>query len=91
MKPKYPLYDTLNIQIRGYDFPIVENYQKFVHNLLQNMDINVEDSWAVPAQDLKLTTFKPNSEIASSQFNLKLYERTVQITDVSSLQVSFTL
>lgn len=91
MKPKHPLYDTLNIQIRGYDYPVVESFQKCVHAVAKNMDIDVEDCWGVPAQDLRLTTFKPNSEIPNSQFNLKMYERNVQITDISSIQMSVLL
>lgn len=55
--------------------------------MLKNMDIDVEDGWAVPHQDLQITTFKPRSEIVQAQYNLKVYERTVQITDVVSSQV----
>lgn len=87
MKSKVPLYDTLNIQLRGYDFAILESYQKLVHNIAKNMDVNVEDGWATPAQDLQISTYKPNSEIVASQYQLKRYERTVQVTDISALQV----
>lgn len=82
------MYDTLNIQLRGYDYAILESYQKFIHNLLKNMDINVEDAWATPHQDIQVTVLKPNTETVNTQYNLKLYDRTVQITDVSN-QVKF--
>lgn len=88
MKPKTPLYDTLNIQLKGYDFAVLESYQKFVHRLAKNMDINVEEGWATPAQDLQITSYKPNSEIVENQYRLKNYHRTVQITDVSTPQVA---
>ncbi|CAG9762917.1 unnamed protein product [Ceutorhynchus assimilis] len=87
MKSKIPLYDTLNIQLRGYDYPVLESYQKYLHNLIKNMDINVEDCWAVPPQHLHISTYKPQSELIDSQYKLKLYDRTVQITDISSIQL----
>lgn len=87
MKSKLPLYDTLNIQMRGYDFPVLESYQKLVHNIAKNMDVEVEDAWATPAQHLQVSSFKPNSEIVANQYLLKKYERTVQVTDISALQV----
>lgn len=87
MKSKVPLYDTLNIELRGHDYPVLESYQKYLHNIISDMDINVEDCWALPAQDMQITTYKPNSEIVNAQYKLKVYHRTVQITDISSVQV----
>lgn len=43
MKSKVPLYDTINIQLKGYDFPILESYQRYVHKLATNLDIAVEE------------------------------------------------
>lgn len=87
MKPKIPLYDTLNIQLRGYDYPVLENFQKLVNKIVKAMEINVEDSWAVPAHSLQVITYKPKTDVINSQYKLKLFERTVQITDISSPQV----
>ncbi|KAG5889273.1 hypothetical protein JTB14_007035 [Gonioctena quinquepunctata] len=91
MKSKVPLYDTINIQLRGYDFPILENYQKFIHNILKNMEINVEDCWATPPQHMQIVTYKPKSEILNAQYSLKIYERTVQMTDISSIQLPLVM
>ncbi|CAH0560482.1 unnamed protein product [Brassicogethes aeneus] len=91
MKSKVPLYDTLNIELRGYDYPILESYQKYLNKLITNMDITVEDAWATPAQDLQLTTYKPNSELVNTQYKLRKYHRTLQITDISSLQLPMLL
>lgn len=52
------------------------------------MDINVEECWPLPAQHMKISTYKTNSEIINAQYNLKIYNRIVQITDVSVAQVS---
>ncbi|CAH2013696.1 unnamed protein product [Acanthoscelides obtectus] len=87
MKSKTPLYDTLNIILRGYDYPILENYQKQLHNLLKNMEIDVEESWAIPPQHIQISTYKPKSDLVQSQFLLKTYERIIQITDVPSIQL----
>lgn len=88
MKPKVPLYDTLNIEINGHDYPVLESYQKFLHNILKNMDINVEECWPLPAQHMQVSAYKANSEIINAQYNLKVYNRFVQITDVTVTQVS---
>lgn len=88
MVSQIPTYDALNIFLKGYDYPILESYQKFVHKLLKNMEVEVEDCWAMPPQHLKITTLKPRSELMDSEYNLKLYERVVQIVDVTSTQVS---
>lgn len=87
MKSKVPLHDTIDIQMRGFDYTILESYQKLLHRIANNMDINVEDAWAIPAQHLQIATYKPNSEILDSRYLLKNYERIVQITDISGPQV----
>lgn len=89
MVSKIPLYDQLNIVFRGYDYPVLENYQKFVHKLLKNMDVEVEDCWGLPAQQMQVTKLKPRSDIVESQFHLKLYQRVIQIVDVKSTVVCF--
>ncbi|XP_030749832.1 uncharacterized protein LOC115877703 [Sitophilus oryzae] len=91
LKPKIPLYEALNIQVRGYDYPVLENYQKYLHNIINNMDINVEDAWAVPAQVMKITTYKPQSEVVDGQYELKTYERVIQVTDISTVQLPLLL
>ncbi|XP_059473652.1 uncharacterized protein LOC132195574 [Neocloeon triangulifer] len=82
MKSKIPLYDAVNIQLKGYDYPVLESYQKLLHNLLSNMDLDVEDCWATPPKKLKINTFKPNSSVVDKEFKLNIYERNVQIVDV---------
>jgi hypothetical protein len=44
-KSKIPLYDTLNIQVKGYDFPVLESYQGFVHHVAEVMGIEVADGY----------------------------------------------
>ncbi|XP_044750035.1 39S ribosomal protein L48, mitochondrial [Coccinella septempunctata] len=87
LQPKFPIYETFNIQLKGYDYPILENYQRFVHKIADNMDIDVEDAWAIPAQTLQISTYKPQSEVVNSQYKLNLYERMIKIRDCTSLQL----
>lgn len=88
MVSKIPLYDEVNIFLRGYDYPVLEGYQRFVHKLLRNMEVDVEDAWALPPEEIKVTTLKPRSEIQEAQFDLKLYQRVIQIVDIKSTAVS---
>ncbi|XP_063222316.1 large ribosomal subunit protein mL48 [Bacillus rossius redtenbacheri] len=84
LKPDIPVYNALNIQMKGYDFPVLENYQKFVHSIAESMDIEVEDSWALPPQHLQIQRYKPQSSIVDSEYKLLVYERNVQVTDLPS-------
>lgn len=43
LKPDVPEYEEVNVQMKGYDFAILESFQKFVHNIANNMDIEVSD------------------------------------------------
>lgn len=90
MASKVPLYEQLNIFFTGYDFPVLESCQKFVHKLLKNMEIEVEDCWALPPKHLQVTTLKPKSDLVESQFDLRLYERVIQVVDVKSTEVSLS-
>uniref|UniRef100_A0A182PQC8 Small ribosomal subunit protein uS10 domain-containing protein n=1 Tax=Anopheles epiroticus TaxID=199890 RepID=A0A182PQC8_9DIPT len=84
LKPKYPLYDTLNVTIKGYDFPLLESYQKFIHNVADSMDLEIADAYAQPPQKLNVQKFKPNSSVIDSEYKLTVYERTVQVEKVQA-------
>ncbi|XP_071454269.1 large ribosomal subunit protein mL48 [Hetaerina americana] len=77
-------YDTLNVQIKSYDFPVLENFQKFVHKTAENMGIEVEDCWATPAQKLLVKKLKQHSPVVDCEYEMTVYERNVQIVDVPS-------
>lgn len=79
MKSKIPLHNDLNIQFKGYDYPVLENYQKFVHKLLKGFEINIEESWGVPAAHSHILRYKPKSSVIDSEYKLKLFERNIQV------------
>lgn len=41
--PEVPEYNLVNVQMKGYDFTVLEHYGKWVHNTATNMGIDVED------------------------------------------------
>ncbi|KAK2580499.1 hypothetical protein KPH14_006236 [Odynerus spinipes] len=85
-KSKIPLYPMLNVQIKGYVYPVLENYQSFIHKVAEIMDIDVDNGWPLPAQVLKIHKFKPQTTVVTAEYNLNIYERNIQLADVSSIQ-----
>lgn len=43
LKPEIPEYEEVNVQMRSYDFAILESFQKCVHTIAENMDLEVSD------------------------------------------------
>jgi len=80
--PEVPLYDALNIQMKGYDFAVLEKFAKYVHNTADRVGLEVEDSWATPCKNFKVTKLKPESVTVETEYFLNLYERNVQIVEV---------
>ncbi|KAI8422288.1 hypothetical protein MSG28_006169 [Choristoneura fumiferana] len=82
MEPDEPVYDCLNLQIKGYDFALLEACQSQIHRYAEVMGLQVDDSWATPAKQLKVQRFKPNSTVVDAEYSLNVYERNVQVVDV---------
>jgi len=83
--PPVPTYPPLNIQISGYDFCILESFQSYVHNLAENMGINVEDAWITPAKSYKVSTYHEGGTRVKTDYSLNMYERNVQIVNLRSV------
>lgn len=83
MKPKYPVYETINIQVRGYDYAILENYQRFVHRIAAAMELDIADGWATPPQQTLVQRLKPQSTVVETEYRLHTYNRTVQLANVA--------
>ncbi|XP_029726252.1 large ribosomal subunit protein mL48 [Aedes albopictus] len=84
LRPKYPLYNTLNFTIKGYDYPILESYQRFMHNVADTMDLDIADCWAQPPQKFNVQKFKPSSAVIESEYKLTAYQRNVQIANLQA-------
>lgn len=84
MKPPFPTYDVINVKMTGYDFPILESYQRFVHRICEALSLDVSECWAHPPKKEHILRYKPNSAAVDSEFNLMTYERFVQISDIQT-------
>ena len=80
-------YDKINVQIKGYDYDILENYQSYVHNLAENIGISVSEGWATPCSSFAAHTYAPQSTKVVNTVNMNLYERNVQIADVATTEL----
>lgn len=84
LQPKIPIYPTIDIQIKGYDYRILESYQSLITTISDNMELNIEESWATPAQSFQIQKFKQKSNIVENEYKLNVFERNIQIIDVPS-------
>ncbi|XP_025104772.1 39S ribosomal protein L48, mitochondrial-like isoform X2 [Pomacea canaliculata] len=90
LEPDIPEYATLNLRMRGYDFTTLEAYSKYVRRLTVRLGFETDD-WPVPARSFDIKTFKPNSTIEDKKYQLKMFERTVQIENVPSPRLQILL
>lgn len=84
LKPEFPTYDVINVKITGYDFPILESYQRFVHRIAESLQLDVSECWAHPPKKEQIVRYKPNSALVESEYKLTTYERYVQINDIEA-------
>ncbi|KAL4702279.1 hypothetical protein ACJJTC_018593 [Scirpophaga incertulas] len=82
MEPDEPVYDCLNLQLKGYDFTLLEACQSQIHRYAEVMGIQVDECWATPAQQIKVQRFKPGGTVVDSEYLLNVYERNIQVVDV---------
>ncbi|XP_029663100.1 uncharacterized protein LOC115235438 [Formica exsecta] len=90
-KSKFPLLPMINIQIKGYDYSVLECYQTFMDKLADSMQIDVDNSWALPPQELKIQKYKTGTMTVISEYNLKIYERYTQLSEVSAIKCSILI
>ncbi|MPC42359.1 39S ribosomal protein L48, mitochondrial [Portunus trituberculatus] len=83
--PEVPDYPLVNVQIKGYDFTVLEHYGKWIHSTALNMGIDVEDGWATPCEKQHIQTFKPNTNKVEADYYLQIYERNIQMADLPSI------
>lgn len=81
MKPKVGYYDLLNLQIKGYDFVVLEKYQGYLHKTMKRMDFNVVKAWSAPHQELQLENLGDKTTAIETIYKIKIYERNIQMKD----------
>jgi len=89
--PVIPTYPPLNVQIKGYDFDILESFQSLVHNVAENMGINVEDCWVTPPRTYNVSTFHEGGTRVRDVNNIIHYERNVQLVGLRSVDAPILL
>lgn len=65
--------------MKGYDYAVLETYQRYITSVANAMNLEVSNGWAVPPQHFQVQRFKPQSAVTDSQYKLTLYERTIQV------------
>merc|ERR1719361_3172078 len=80
-----------HVQLKGYNFDVLEEYQSWVHRMAENMGIDVSLAWATPAQSLDLTTYHVGGIRPKDTFNVQLYERNVQVANLRSIDAPVLL
>ena len=86
-----PLYPLTNIQIKGYDFGLVESFQDFIHDFVENCGIDVKEKWSVQAQTVKVETYATGGTEIKDTYNLAIYERNVQLLNLRSVDMPLIL
>lgn len=79
-----PAYPAINIQLKGYNFEVLESFQSFVHNMAENIGIDVYEAWATPASTWNAYTYAEESTVVQDTYKLDLYERNIQIVNVQT-------
>ncbi|XP_018395600.1 PREDICTED: uncharacterized protein LOC108774086 [Cyphomyrmex costatus] len=87
-KSKFPLLSTINVQIKGYDYPVLECYQSFIHKLADVIQIDIDNSWPLPPQEFTIQKYKTGTTTIVSEYYLKIYERNIQMSEVPSIKYS---
>jgi len=82
-----PTYPPINIQIKGYNFEILESFQSFIHNMAENIGIDVAEAWATPATTWQAFTYAEESTVVQDTYQLDLYERNIQIVNVQTIDL----
>ncbi|CAG0919754.1 unnamed protein product, partial [Notodromas monacha] len=90
LKPSIPQYDLVNVQLKGYDFRVLESYQKYVEKLAENFGVSVNDSWATPASKYRVDVVSDANKVVD-QLNLTKYERNVQFENLPACRAGLML
>lgn len=81
LKPKVGYYELLDLQLKGYDFVVLEKYQSYVHKTMQKMKFNVTKTWSAPHEELQIDTLLDFSTGIRDSCKIKIYERNIQTKD----------
>lgn len=84
-------YDLLDLQLKGYDFAVLEKYQSYLHRTMKKMDIHVTNGWSAPHQELQVETLRDLTTAVDNAYKLKIYERNLQMKDALVTKLSLLI
>lgn len=79
LKPKVGFYELLNLQLKGYDYAVLEKYQGYLHKTMTRLQIEVTNAWSAPCKELDLSVLGDRSTAVESNYKIKIYERNLQM------------
>ncbi|KAI8744498.1 39S ribosomal protein L48 mitochondrial isoform X2 [Biomphalaria glabrata] len=91
LEPDIPEFSALHIQMKGYDYAVLESYSKFIHNAMDSIFNLDTDSWASPAKKTEARTYHPRSTTVNEKYNLSKYDRTVLVENIPTIRVPILL
>lgn len=80
----FPNYNLLNINIKGYDYSVLDPYFKYIEKLCTLMNVEVVDAYKMPSRNLKIKTYQPFSSNLDKEYALNMYHRVVRIKNLKS-------
>lgn len=84
LRPGIPFYELVNVRVRGFDFPVLEAYVRFVQQICKDLKLTTNKFWGVPAVSMRFDSYQPASELVSNSDVVKIHERTLQIKYMTS-------
>ncbi|XP_048735247.1 39S ribosomal protein L48, mitochondrial-like isoform X2 [Ostrea edulis] len=80
-EPKIGQYQNIDIQLRGYDYAVLEYHCQFLKSLSSTMAQNMTVI-AIPPRSYSIKTYYENSTKVLEIYNLKRYERKLRFDSV---------
>ncbi|XP_008850938.1 39S ribosomal protein L48, mitochondrial [Nannospalax galili] len=77
-------YGVLNIHLTAYDMTQAESYAQYVHNLCNQLSIQVEESYAMPTKTMEVMRLPDQGSKMILDSVLTTHERVVQISGLSA-------
>lgn len=74
-------YELVNLQLKGYDFVVLEKYQSYLHKTMKKLDFKVSKAWSAPHQDLQVENLADRSTAIEHSHKIKVYERNIQMKE----------
>lgn len=94
LKPGTPFYESLNVRVRGFDFPILESYVRWLQQVCaSDLRLTTSAFWGVPAVSLRLDAYQSSVTSGggghrldvSCSDHVRLHERTLQLRYVTTV------